>query len=71
MKTPNRNTRKLLRIAHLFSAVLLRTYIYSPWFDNSIFRLFTLYIVFPFGFVLTGLWMWQMPRISQWMRKKN
>jgi len=65
MKISNRRMRQILRIIHFTAAAFMGTYLYSPWSDIAAFKSFILWIVFPVGFVLTGIWMWQMPKINK------
>lgn len=68
MRLSKRQLRWLLRIIHLIAAGIMGTFVYSPWSDIPAFRFAVEWIVFPLGFVVTGLWMWQMPRITQWRK---
>ncbi|MCP4139891.1 MAG: hypothetical protein GY755_06315 [Chloroflexi bacterium] len=68
MTISNRRMRQILRIIHIVAAAFMGTYLYSPWSDIAAFKAFVLWIVFPVGFVLTGIWMWQMPKISKFLK---
>ena len=58
------NQRIFSRLLHLLAAAALGTFIYSPWRNNPTFYFVMSYGVFPF-LALTGLWMWQFPRIKK------
>ncbi len=69
MSISNRTVRVALRTIHLVSAGFMGTYLYSPWSTISWFSVFIEWIVFPIGFVVTGLWLWQMPRVTKWLNR--
>lgn len=62
--------RVLSRTLHLVAAVALATFIYSPLRGNSTFDMVMSYGVFPF-LALTGIWMWQAPRLKRFFRSHN
>lgn len=62
--------RVLSRTLHLVSAVALAAFIYSPLRSNSTFEMVMSYGVFPF-LALTGMWMWQAPRLRRFFRSHN
>lgn len=66
----NKNLRNTMRLLHLITAVVIGTYIYSPWSADPVFTAAVRFIILPF-ISLTGIVMWQQPRISRWLRGKR
>jgi hypothetical protein len=62
--------RVLSRTLHLVAAAVLGTFIYSPWRSNPTFEMVMTFGVFPM-LSLTGLWMWQAPRINKWFKRSS
>ncbi len=58
--------RKILRWTHLLCAVIAGTYFYSPFSDNTVFHLITLWVAVPL-LGLTGLGMWKQGTLMSWM----
>jgi hypothetical protein len=52
------NTRTILRWIHIFVAIPIYGYIYSPFEKLPLYAPPTRYVFFPL-MVLTGLWMWK------------
>jgi len=60
--------RNALRWLHiLIGAVILGTYVYSPWGDAAAFRALVLWVAFP-ALGLSGLMLWQGGRIARSVR---
>ncbi|MBD3886786.1 hypothetical protein IFO70_34660 [Phormidium tenue FACHB-886] len=57
-----------LRLIHIIASIGLGAFIYSPWRSNSTFTLVMSVVIFPL-LTLTGLWMWQGPRIQKWLKR--
>jgi hypothetical protein len=75
----NKNLRNILRWIHLVVAFLIGVYFYSPVFSGAMggppppfegagFLLLMRVLVLPVALV-TGLWMWQMPRVRKWLAR--
>jgi hypothetical protein len=62
----NKNLRSLLRLFHLVAGGLVVAYFYSPLAGDPTLAAVIKFPLLP-ALVLTGLWMWQMPRINQWL----
>lgn len=61
------NTRQLrdqLRLIHILASVSLGIVIYSPWHSHPLVLMTLSFVIFPI-LSLTGLWMWQAPRIKK------
>ncbi len=57
--------RNALRWLHIgLGAVILGTYVYSPWADVDAFRALVLWVAFP-ALGLSGLALWQWNRIAR------
>lgn len=65
----NRQIRTYLRYAHLIEGILIAIYIYSPAAQqNPIYSGLIQFVVLPF-IVISGLALWQQPRINRWRRQ--
>ena len=64
---PGGPMRRTLRWTHIAAAVLIGTYLYSPWQANPVLAALVLYLAFPL-MALSGLAMWQQPRLRRWLR---
>ena len=64
----NKTLRKLTRYVHVFAGVSYPLLIYSLLADSHLFILFNQVLLLP-AVVLSGLVMWQQPRVSQWLRQ--
>lgn len=59
--------RNILRVIHLVAGVVLGNFLYSPFGSDPTFRMLMQIVIFPL-LVLTGLWLWQMPRIRRLLK---
>jgi hypothetical protein len=59
-----RQTRAMLRVAHLLLAGVSGFALYSPTVSDSLQRVLLGYGVFP-ALTLTGLWIWQQARVRR------
>lgn len=57
--------RSLTRRLHIIVALVIGTYLYSPWSQNPIFSNVVLWLAIPV-LVVTGLFMWK----QGWVMKK-
>ncbi len=55
--------RNILRVLHLLSAVVIGTYIYSPWRQLEWFTLLNQFFIVPL-LTISGLWMWKGHKIK-------
>ncbi len=69
MNISEKQLRNILLIIHLLAAAVLGNFLYSPWGSDPTFRMIMQIVIFPI-FVLTGLWLWQMPRIRRFLKGK-
>jgi hypothetical protein len=69
MNISEKQLRNILRITHLVAGVVLGNFLYSPLGSNPTFRMLMQIVIFPV-FVLTGLWLWQMPRVRKLLKSK-
>jgi len=65
----NSTQRTICRWLHLILSIPIIGYIYSPYEHLPEYAPPTRYIFFPL-IVLTGLWMWQGPRVMRLFSKK-
>ena len=64
----NRTIRIIMRYTHLVEGVLIALFIYSPTLQGHAgFATFIQFVVMP-TIIISGLVMWQLPRISRWRR---
>ena len=70
MNQPNGSLRSQLRLVHILASIALAAFIYSPWRNSSIFVIVMGVAIFPI-LTLTGLWMWQTPRINRWLKTRQ
>ena len=68
MKFSNAKLRIWLRAFHLAGMIPMGLVIYAALDQPGILLQVVRLAVFP-GFVLTGLIMWQMPRLSKWLKR--
>jgi hypothetical protein len=68
MKFSNAKLRIWLRAVHLVGLVPLGLVTYADPDQAGLLPLVVQVVVFP-GFVATGLLMWQMPRLSKWLKR--
>lgn len=66
----NKRTRDAQRALHLVAAAVLGTYVYSPWGGDPTFAALTRVVLVPV-LVLTGLAMWQWPRVGRALRARR
>jgi hypothetical protein len=68
MQHTNKQLRDQLRLVHILASVILGAFIYSPWRSNQTYAIAMSFAIFPI-LALTGLWMWQAPRINKWLKQ--
>lgn len=68
MKFSNAKLRIWLRAFHLAGMIPMGFVIYTALDQPGILLDVVRFAVFP-GFVVTGLIMWQMPRLSKWVKR--
>ena len=69
MKFSNAKLRIWLRAFHLAGMIPMGLVIYTALDHPSILLQVVRLAVFP-GFLITGLIMWQMPRLSKWLKHR-
>jgi hypothetical protein len=70
MKLSNAKLRIWLRAFHLAGMIPMGLVIYTAFEQPSTLLNVVRFAVFP-SFVLTGLIMWQMPRLSKWLKRSQ
>jgi hypothetical protein len=70
MAVSSKKQRQILRTAHLVAFAILATYLYSPLSSNAVFSVMVRVMVVPM-LMVTGLLMWQLPRLRRWMRGRR
>ena len=71
MKFSSAKLRIWLRAFHLVGMMPLGLAIYAAGFDDpGILLQMVRFVVFP-SFALTGLIMWQMPRLNKWLHQRG
>lgn len=68
MKLSNAKLRVWIRAFHLAGMIPMGLVIYTALEQSSILLNVVQFAVFP-GFLVTGLIMWQMPRLSKWFKR--
>jgi hypothetical protein len=68
MKFSNAKLRTWLRAFHLAGMIPMGLVIYAALDQPGVLLNVVRFAVFP-GFVMTGLIMWQMPRLSKWLKR--
>jgi hypothetical protein len=68
MKFSNAKLRIWLRTFHLAGMIPMGLVIYTGLAQPGVLLHIVQFAVFP-SFVLTGLIMWQMPRLSKWLKR--
>ena len=68
MKLSNAKLRVWIRAFHLAGMIPMGLVIYTALEQSSILLNVVQFAVFP-GFLVTGLIMWQMPRLSKWLKR--
>lgn len=66
----NKQLRQLMRALHLIGAVMLGALIYGPWGDGSTLELIIQLVIFP-ALTVSGLIMWQQPRLAKLRRRSE
>lgn len=66
MNRSKSSLRNQLRNVHILASIALGAFLYSPWRTHPSFFPIMGGAVFPL-LTLSGLWMWQGPRISRWL----
>jgi len=66
----NKKLRQTARIFHIIEAFVLAVLVYGPWGDGSLLELSIQYLFFP-ALVISGILMWQQPRITKFFRSKS
>jgi hypothetical protein len=70
MKLSSAKLRVWLRIFHLLGMIPLGLVIYNVLGHPGILLQVVQFLVFP-SFLLTGLIMWQMPRLNKWLHSRG
>lgn len=66
----NKQIRILLRCLHILAGALTATVIYAPPGFLPFLTTLAQWVIIPF-LVLTGLYLWQMPRIMQFLKAQK
>jgi hypothetical protein len=66
----SKQIRIIARYAHLVEGILIALFIYSPALrNNGLYAGFIQFVVLPL-IVLSGLLLWQLPRINKWRNRR-
>ena len=68
MKISSAKLRVWLRAFHLLGMIPLGLVIYTGLDQPGMLRQVVQFVVFP-SFLMTGLIMWQMPRLNKWLHR--
>jgi hypothetical protein len=66
----NRLFRQIIRIAHLVEGVLIGVYFYSPLGSEPFYGDLIRFVVLPM-IVVSGLVMWQQPKVVKLLRRQR
>lgn len=66
----NKRTRNVVRIAHLVQGAAIGIYFYSPLYGDPTYALLMQAVILP-SIVLTGVFLWQQPRIMKWLNRSR
>ncbi len=64
----NKQFRQIVRFGHIVEGVLIAIYIYSPLSSNPAFDALIKFVILPL-IVLSGLALWQQPRVMKVIRR--
>jgi hypothetical protein len=70
MKFSSAKFRIWLRAFHLLGMIPLGLVIYTGLDNSGILLQIVRFVVFP-SFLMTGLIMWQMPRLNKWLHQRG
>ncbi len=70
VKVSNKQQRDIQRVMHLIGAALLVIYVYVPLGDVPFFTTLMQVVVVPV-IAVTGMLMWQMPRLRKLLQSKQ
>ena len=65
----NKTLRRVTRLIHTLAGISFPLLVYSPLGDNSAFLTFNQVLLVPMV-VLSGVLMWQQPRVSKWLKAR-
>ncbi|MEJ3750459.1 hypothetical protein WEI85_45280 [Actinomycetes bacterium KLBMP 9797] len=70
-RTPGgKKTRDRQRLAHMAAGALLVLYVYLPGSPGTALQAATRWVILPL-LVITGVSMWQWPKIRRWIRTRT
>ncbi len=70
MNISNAKLRRILRAIHLVGMVPLGLLLYTGAGENTVLTQVVQVVIFP-TFLMTGIIMWQMPRLSKLLKRKR
>lgn len=70
MTISNKRMRDIQRFVHLAAGLLLVAYVYTPLGNLTAFETLVQFVVVP-ALVVTGMVMWQLPRIRKLLRDRT
>ena len=65
----NKTLRQVTRLVHTLAGISFPLLVYSPLGDSSAFLTFNRVLLVP-TVVLSGVLMWQPPRVSKWLKAR-
>jgi len=67
----SKQIRTIVRIAHLIEGAMIAAFIYgAPLRTNDFYSALIQFVVLPLA-IISGLVMWQLPRINKWRSARN
>ena len=69
LQVGNRQLRNVVRVLHIAVGISLILLVYSPLGESAAFIAFNQFIAIPLV-TLSGLALWQQPKLTAWLRRK-
>lgn len=66
----NKQFRQIVRAGHIIEGVLIALYIYSPLGSNTTYDALIKFVILPL-IVISGMALWQQPKIMKFMRQRS
>lgn len=66
----NKQFRNINRIAHLIEGVFIALFVYSPLRTDDTYIALMQFVILP-AIIISGMFMWQQPRIMKLLRRNN
>jgi hypothetical protein len=66
----NKQIRNIVRIAHIVEGVFIALFVYSPLRTDDTYLAIMQFVILP-AIIISGVFMWQQPRILQLFRRQS